>query len=77
MLQYAIKTPAPTNEGDGPRRSKRQKFPALRYWVNERKEYKRVHEAMPTVDVVVIAKTPSTAWKTVPDPLYRNRRKGG
>lgn len=74
MLQYAIKTPAPTTENDGRRRSKRQKMAPLRYWMNECKEYKRVHETMPTVDVVIVAKTPSTAWKTVPDPFYRNKR---
>ncbi len=45
MLQYAIKTPAPTAENDGRRRSKRQKFAPMRYWINEHKSYARKHES--------------------------------
>jgi len=58
-----------TEDGRPLRRSTRERTKPLEYWRGETKKYSRVHQSLPTVEVVR-TRTPNPAWPLLPTPYH-------
>ena len=62
-----------TEDGRPLRRSTRERTKPLEYWRGETKKYSRVHQSLPTVEVVR-TRTPNPVWPLLPTPTTRTAR---
>ena len=58
-----------TEDGRPLRRSTRERTKPLEYWRGETKKYSRVHQSLPTVEVVR-TRTPNPVWPLLPTPYH-------
>ena len=58
-----------TEDGRPLRRSTRERTAPLQYWRGETKKYSRVHQSLPTVNIVR-TRTPNPQWPLAPTPYH-------
>lgn len=58
-----------TEDGRPLRRSTRERTAPLQYWRGETKKYSRVHQSLPTVNIVR-TRTPNPQWPLAPTPFH-------